>query len=159
MKTRSTLIAVLSVLGLTIGAAAQAEVVTNVKVPIAPFTVFVPCANGGAGELVDFTGDLHVLVSSTINGNHVSGKLQVQPQGVGGVGLVTGDKYRATGLTQETFSFDLSNGQGSDTFVNNFRMIGAGPGNNFLVHETLHLTINASGSVTVFFDNFSIGCK
>lgn len=157
MKKLSTLIVLLSVLGLT--AAAQAEVTTNVKVPIAPFTPFVPCANGGAGELVDFTGDLHVLFSFTINANHVSGKAHFQPQGVSGVGLVTGDKYQAAGVTQEHFEGNLINGQFTDTFVNNFRLIGKGPGNNFLVHENFHVTINANGDVTAFVDNFSIDCK
>jgi len=32
-------------------------------------------------------------------------------------------------------------------------------GNNFLVHETFHVTINANGSVTAFLDNFSIDCR
>jgi hypothetical protein len=38
-------------------------------------------------------------------------------------------------------------------------MIGQGPGNNFLVHETLHITMAADGTVTVMHDNFSIDCK
>jgi len=43
--------------------------------------------------------------------------------------------------------------------VNNFRIIGQGPGNNFLVHETFHFTINANGNVTAFVDHFSVDCK
>ena len=35
-------------------------------------TVFVPCAAGGAGEIVDLSGPLHTLISFTINGNNVS---------------------------------------------------------------------------------------
>ena len=34
-----------------------------------------------------------------------------------------------------------------------------GPANNFLVHETLHFTINAEGTVTVSHDNISVDCK
>src|SRR6266567_741998 len=73
-------------------------------------TVFVPCAAGGAGELVDLSGPLHTLITFTINGNNV-------------------------------------------------RIIGQGPGNNLLVHENAHITINANGTVTVFHDNFSVDCK
>jgi hypothetical protein len=43
--------------------------------------------------------------------------------------------------------------------VNNFRIIGQGKGNNFLVHENLHLTINANGVATAVHDNFSIDCR
>ncbi len=51
------------------------------------------------------------------------------------------------------------NGQFSDTFVNNFRMIGKGPGNNFLVLATTHLTFYANGDLTadVYID--SCDCK
>jgi len=119
----------------------------------------VPCANGGAGEPVALSGDLHILFTFTINGNNVSLKSHFQPQGVTGVGLTTGDKYQATGVTQDHFKASLQNGQFEMTFVNNFRIIGQGPGNNFLVHITTHLTGNANGVVTASVDNFSLDCK
>ena len=122
-------------------------------------TVFIPCADGGAGETVDLTGPLHTLITFTINGSTVSGFFQFQPQGITGTGETTGAKYQATGVTQESFKNSLQNGQANETFVNNFRIIGQGPGNNFLVHETLHFTINADGAVTVSHDNFSADCK
>ena len=37
--------------------------------------------------------------------------------------------------------------------------IGQGNGNNFLVHDNVHITVNADGTVTPFHDNFSIECK
>src|ERR1700746_31921 len=119
-------------------------------------TVFVPCAAGGAGEIVDLFGPLHTLISFTINGNNVSGYFHFQPQGISGVGETTGAKYQATGVTEQSFKSSLQNGQANLTFVNNFRIIGQGPGNNFLVHETLHFTINADGALTVFHDNFNV---
>jgi len=122
-------------------------------------TVFIPCAAGGVGEVVDLAGPLHTLITFTINGNNVSGFFHFQPQGISGTGETTGDKYQATGVTQESFKTSLQNGQANLTFVNNFRIIGQGPGNNFLMHETLHITINANGTLTVFHDNFSVDCK
>jgi hypothetical protein len=122
-------------------------------------TVFIPCADGGVGEVVDLSGALHTLISSSINGNNVSGKFHFQPQGISGTGETTGAKYQATGVTQYSFKSSLQNGQASFTFVNNFRIIGQGPGNNFLMHESLHFTINADGTMTVFHDNFSVDCK
>jgi len=139
-------------------APAAAGTLLNVSVPTT-LTVFVPCANGGTGENVDVSGNLHILLSETINANRVSGTEHFQPQGISGVGELDGVKYQATGVTDTTFSGSLTNGQFQETFINRFDFIGQGPGNNMLVHETLHITFNANGAVTVFFDNFSLTCK
>jgi hypothetical protein len=128
----------------------------NQVVPIS-LTQFIPCANGGAGEDVTLTGNLHILLHITIaNSGNVILKEHFQPQGITGLGSVSGDKYQGTGVTQ-----DVSTGAfGSTfTFINNFRMIGQGPGNNFQVHENLHVTVNANGTLTSFHDNFSTTCK
>ena len=158
MKKLMVLAALVSTLCFAVSGVARAEVISNTDVPIV-LDVFVPCANGGAGENVHFEGTLHVLMSLTINGNHVSGKAHFQPQGLNGVGGVTGDKYQATGVTQGEFSDNLINGQATETFVNNFRIIGQGPGNNATVHENAHITINANGILTATVDNFSADCK
>ncbi len=131
---------------------------TNTEIPIDIFP-FVPCANGGAGELIEVSGPLHVLFQLTIsNTGDVLLYTHFQPQGVSGTGFVTGDKYQATGITQSTNTFSTPFPI-TFTFVNNFYMIGQGPGNNFKVHETFHFTINANGEVTAFVDNFSVTCQ
>src|SRR5437764_11954408 len=87
-------------------------------------TVFVPCAAGGTGELVDLSGPLHTLITFTINGNNVSGTAHFQPQGLSGTGETTGDKYQATGVTKaSSFKGSVQNGQFTQTYVNNFRII------------------------------------
>src|SRR6516164_4864219 len=137
---------------------ANAAIEVNDRTDIS-LSVFIPCAAGGAGEIVDLSGPLHTLLTFTINENNVSGFFHFQPQGISGTGETTGEKYQATGVTQESFKSSLQNGQANLTFVNNFRIIGQGPGNNYLVHETMHITINADGAVTVFHDNISVDCK
>lgn len=139
-------------------APAYAAVQVNDRTEIA-LTVFIPCAANGAGEVVDLAGPLHTVISFTINGDNVRGYTHFQPQGIVGVGETTGVKYRATGVTQESFKNSFRHGQANDTYVNNFRIIGQGPGNNFLVHETEHFTINSDGSVTVSHDNFTVVCQ
>jgi hypothetical protein len=137
---------------------AHAAVEVNDKTDIL-LQVFVPCAAGGAGELVDLAGPLHTLISYTINGNNVSGYFHFQPQAVIGLGETTDEKYKATGVTQESFKTAFVNLQANDTFVNNFRIIGQKSGNNYLIHETLHLNFNANGTLTVVHDNFSATCQ
>jgi hypothetical protein len=120
--------------------------------------VFIDCANGGAGELVALTGELHDLFHVTMSGGgRFVLKLHDQPEGISGVGEITGDVYHATGVTQETVTSGVIGS--TDTFVNNFRIIGPGPGNNFLIHETFHVTVNANGTLTATVDNFSAECK
>jgi hypothetical protein len=131
---------------------------TNVKIPI-ELTAFIPCANDGLGENVDVSGPLHILIRMTINGNNFSAKTHYQPQGLSGYGEITGKKYQATGGTQEQIHGSFVNGQYTDTYVNNFRIIGQGSGNNYLVHENVHITFNANGVVTAYTDNLSVECK
>jgi hypothetical protein len=94
----------------------------------------------------------------TINGNHVSGKEQFQPQGVSGTDLTTGAEYQGTGVTQDDFSGSFINGQYQETFVDNFRFPGQGSAVNYLMYENAHVTINANGTVTANFDKLSISC-
>jgi hypothetical protein len=150
------LVAAITIIALIVPAHAAVQVNDRTEIAI---SVFVPCAAGGAGEVVDLAGPLHTLVSFTINGHNVSGYMHFQPQEIVGVGETTGVKYQATGITQESFKGPFQNGQILFTFVNNFRIIGQGPGNNYLVHENEHFIINADGTVTVFHDNFSIVCQ
>jgi hypothetical protein len=120
-------------------------------------TFFVPCANGGLGELVALSGQLHDVFHLTLDGRggfHV--KTHNNPQGVSGVGLTTGTKYQGTGVTQERLNLKIGE---RSTFINNFRIVGQGPGNNFLVHENVHVTINANGVASSFHDHFRASCR
>jgi hypothetical protein len=137
---------------------AASTITTNQQVPFAQI-VIVPCANNGAGEPVLISGTLHILQHQTVSdAGNVHVKVHFQPQGAGGVGLITGDAYRATGVTQEEFNI---NGPLpiTDTFINNFRIIGQGPDNNLLVHQTIHITINANGELTAEVVNTSVECR
>jgi len=138
--------------------AARAAVEENVRIPV-EIEFEIPCANGGAGEIVVLTGDLHVVTSFVINGNVVRGRFHYQPQGISGFGTVTGDQYHATGVTQGEFKSTMKNGEALVSLVNNFRIIGQGPGNNFLVHENMHLAINTNGDIATSVDHLGADCK
>jgi len=45
------------------------------------------------------------------------------------------------------------------TFINNFNIIGQGPGNNALVHENFHITVNANGNMTAWVENSHSECR
>lgn len=130
------------------------------KIPLG-FVTFVPCANGGAGELVVADGELHVVTQFVMDnrgGVHVSGHFQ-PIRNVDGIGQVTGDVYQGVGVTRNNFNEAVNGFPLQVTSINNFRWIGPGPNNNLLVHATMHLTINANGGVTAVVDNSSVECK
>ncbi len=138
---------------------ATAAVTNNITFPFAT-TVFVPCANNGAGEVVALSGNLHDTSIVTVsNGDMVIIKSRMQMQDVGGVGQTTGDKYRASGATQTGMQFEgINHFPFVFSFSNNFRVVGQGPGNNFTLHAIVHSTINANGALTSTMDRASTDC-
>ena len=131
---------------------------TNISVPI-QLTVFIPCANGGSGDTITLSGNLHELISFTITANNIHLNELVNPQGISGVSSLTGQKYQGTGETRQDANIANAGFPAEATFVNNFKIIGQSTGNNYLVHENAHITINANGTVTATQDNLSITCK
>lgn len=114
-----------------------------------------PCGEG----LVHTDGALHILVTMTVNDNRVSGSVHFQPQGATLAGLESGDEYVGTGVTRESFSESLTNGQATMTLVNNFRIIGKRQTANWLVHGVTHLTLRADGTVSADVDFERIDCR
>ena len=139
------------------GPSLAAETSTQNIVQVLSSTKFVPCANGGVGEDVFLSGNFHSVFHVTLDGGggaHV--KESHNPQGISGTGLITGAKYQGVGASSDEFNAKVGF---EHTSVTNKRIIGQGPGNNFLVHGISHTTVLANGVVTSFEDNFSIECK
>jgi hypothetical protein len=136
--------------------AAASTVTTNVRTPIDSL-VFASCANGGAGEDVAVSGTLHEVFHTTVDnagGFHV--RQESNPQGLSGVGQVTGTQYQVTGGNVLELNMKAAF---EETLVNNFRVIGQGPDNNFVFHQTSHVTVNANGTVTAEHLSFQFECK
>ena len=75
---------------------AHSEVVINNTFDYS-FLAFVPCANGGNGELVLLEGPRHEQFRLNINGGQVRSGFHANMHDFTGMGLTTGDMYRATG--------------------------------------------------------------
>ena len=154
--TFATMLLTVSVAGAALSQALS--LTTNDFVPFAQ-AVLVPCAADGAGEMVLVEGVLHIQQHITINNNRATIKSHFQPQGAGGVGQTTGDKYNAVGVTQEVDTLPIVGGAAEFTFINNFRLIGQGNDNNLQIHQTVHVTINANGDVVNTIDNTTVDCN
>jgi hypothetical protein len=139
-------------------APAGAAVEVNESVPFNDFEVFIPCANGGAGDTVTLNGRLHVLITFTINRNHLSGTDHFQPQDLRGTDT-EGHAYHGVGITRDAFSASLVNGQFNTTFVNNFYIVGTAGAPSYRAHETFHITVTAKGKLTAFQDHIRVTCR
>jgi hypothetical protein len=116
--------------------------------------------DGICGEdVVHTAGDLHILVTATVNDNHVSGNFHLNPQGAKLVGLTTGNEYVGTGMLHESFQGSLDNGAATFTFVNNFRIVGKGQAPSYIYQVVAHTTINANGDVTADLESVTEECR
>jgi hypothetical protein len=138
--------------GMPAGASASATT-QSFSTPI-DIVVAVPCA----ADVVELTGSLHIVLTVVMDssgGFHASELFN--PQDVSGIGVPSGAMYRGTGETRDDYQTSGPPPQ-NFTFVNNFKIIGQGPDNNLLIHETAHFTQNADGTFTATVDNFSATC-
>jgi hypothetical protein len=141
--------------GLIVKFIGKSSTITNTTSQIVPFDQVM----FGCTEPIAFTGSLHFVFTETISASgNVRFMSHAQPQGLSGTGLISGVKYQATGGTTQS----LNEGGGlsfSQSYVNNFRLIGQGPDNNWVVHENFHVAVNANGELVAFHDNFSVECR
>ena len=156
MMRTTILLALATVAVAVVASAAQADVTTNEKQSLA-FAGYVPCANGGAGEVLSGTVEAHTMAAETANGNKDRSQFQFQVHGTM-VGAITGDTYRVSGVTRGASQESFENGHYNLTYVNNFHLIGPGPGNDLIAHEIAHI-IEIGDDVVVQHDSLSIDCR
>jgi hypothetical protein len=125
------------------------EAITEVTTQNVGFggSIWVSCANGGAGESVSLSGELRMKTQTfeSKKTGEVLVRLQSQPSDVDGVGSVTGASYHGAGVAIEAEHRSPSSEAYNYHFIHNFLIIGQGPGNNILVHTNVHQTLNANG--------------
>ena len=145
---------------ITISSPTQASFTEVDFVELENFGVFIPCALDGAGELVLLQGSLmNVFHFTEDQAGGFNVRSSTNPQDVSGYGQTSGDLYQGTGNGSSHEHFTISGVPFSGSFINNFRIIGQGSGNNYLIHENAQFTVNANGDVTVSNVNFQASCQ
>ena len=136
MKRILMLLALSAMAVLATATVAQAQNVTNTTSSYG-YAGWVPCANGGAGELMTGTIEMHDLVTSTVNENVDAWQFMSAPRG-SLVGRITGDTYRLTGVTRGTYIEQLQGDRYVATYINRYQLIGPGPVSytHLRAHET-----------------------
>lgn len=114
-------------------------------------------ANPCTGESVDLDVKLHIVVTSTVNSNNVSGTFHLNLSAQG-VGQTTGAHYAGSEVDHESFEGSLQNEQYTATDTVTFHLTAPGGGNNWVITGATHITVNAHGDVTASFDRSSESC-
>jgi hypothetical protein len=95
----------------------------------------------------------------TINGNTAHLEIHLNFQDVSGVGTVTGANYVVNETANEFENVDIPNVFPVNQTINASELvIGQGSVPNFDLHELLHITINADGTITSSIDNVTATC-
>lgn len=156
MKRILLLLAVTAGAVLATVSGAQAAVVTNTTVSYS-YAGWVPCANGGTGELATGVIESHILATSTTNDRVDAWQFEFAPRG-SLIGRTTGDTYQLTGVARGSYVEGLESGRSTATYINRYHLVGPGSGNNLIVRETAHLTLDGD-DVVVDRDEFVVECS
>jgi len=121
------------------------------------FAFVVPADDGCTGEAVQVYGPIDVTVQTTTDKNGATHVVTHYTPHLTAVGLSSGTRYLALGPTQ-IVSFDA----GAQTVFNVANIIitvAPGSGDNFILTEVVHVTLNAGGEVAVEFDRVNVACR
>jgi len=121
-------------------------------------TLFIPCANGGAGEDVSLTGTVKIVRQETYNNQRFTSTLHVHTEGITGVGLSTGDIFTAIGASQSAVTGTIEyGGPYSATYTQQMRF--ARQGISFVVKYKFHVTITSDGEISTRIDEEKVECN
>jgi hypothetical protein len=109
-------------------------------------------------DVVNLSGDIHVVITTTTDGKggyHVTNKLNSQ---LSGVSITTGTKY-VNAEEKEDEWYARPPFPAIHTHTYDFLLVSQSNTPNYVLHMTMHETVNAQGVPTATADNFSMDCQ
>jgi hypothetical protein len=144
----------LALLGIaTHPAAAANEVNYTLHVPSSVQTN--PCY---PADVVNLSGDIHIVIATTADGRggyHVKTHLNSQ---LSGVSITTGTKYVNSEDKEEEW-YARPPFPAVHTHTYDFLLVSQSNTDNYVLHMTMHETVNAQGVPTATVDQFSMDCQ
>jgi hypothetical protein len=144
----------LAVLGIGIQPATAANV-TNTTIHVPASVQTNPCY---PTDVVNLSGDIHVVITTTTDGKggyHVTNKLNSQ---LSGASITTGTKY-VNSENQEDEWYARPPFPTIHTHTYDFLLVSQSNTPNYVLHMTMHETVNAQGVPTATVDSFSMDCQ
>jgi hypothetical protein len=134
---------------------ASAANVTNTTIHVPASVQTNPCF---PTDVVNLSGDIHIVITTTADsagGYRVDNHLNSQ---LSGVSITTGTKYvNSENQDDEWYARPPFPTIHSHTY--DFLLLSQGNTPNYVLHMTMHETINANGVPTATVDNFSMDCQ
>jgi hypothetical protein len=141
---------------LTFGATpAQASNVVNVTFHVPASVQTNPCF---PADVVNLSGDIHVVITTTSAGNggyRVNNHLNSE---LNGKSITTGTKY-VNSEDQDEEWYARPPFPAVHTHTYDFLLLSQSDTPNYVLHMTMHETVNANGVPTATVDNFSMDCQ
>lgn len=131
---------------------ARAANTTNVTTPISGLF-----SDSCSGDILSFTGTVHDVMNTTVNGNTVHFVLHANIH-ITATGSPSGASYVGDQSLNETENLILTSPQVEFNVTNLLTAISQGSAPNLLFLQTQHLTVNANGGVTVNRIDISSAC-
>ena len=135
------------ILMLSIASPASALRATSTDMPLH----FIRSADCSAEE-VEISGTIHMLNQTQADGSVIG---HFNYQNVSGIGLSSGNTYRASAVNQVQLKAPFPSSIASSQ---SFQLISRGSDSNLLVHVLYHITVNANGEVTASIDDLRMQC-
>ena len=144
----------LAVLSLGVLPAAAANVVnTTIHVPASVQTN--PCF---PTDVVNLNGDIHIVITTTADSNGGYRVVNELNSELSGVSITTGTKY-VNDESQSDKWYARPPFPAIHTHTYDFVLVSQSNTPNYVLHMTMHETVNAAGVPTATVDNFSMDCQ
>jgi len=134
---------------------AAAANVVNVTIHVPASVQTNPCF---PTDVVNLSGDIHIVITTTADssgGYHVVNQLNSQ---LSGASITTGTKYVNSENQGEDW-YARPPFPAIDTHTYDFVLISQSNTDNYVLHMTMHETVNADGVPTATVDYFSMDCQ
>ncbi len=118
--------------------------------------IFNPCN----GEQIAFTGSVHSTYHGVINKNKAQFRSHFNTQGVTGVGLSTGTKYRLIEVNNSNDSYSIINCTVKYSSMQSFKIVSQGAADNFTYKLIFSYTYNlCTGEFEITKDDYTFECR
>jgi len=142
-------------LGLHFAPASRAATVVNYTLHVPASVQTNPCF---PGDVVNLGGDIHIVITSTSDrsggyrvNNHLNSELK-------GLSITTGTRY-VNSEDQNDEWYARPPFPTIHTHTYDFNLISQSGVYNYVLHMTMHETVNANGVPTATVDNYRMDCK
>ena len=120
-------------------------------------TVFVPCANGGAGEYVHISGSTNFLNTISWTDHGFTFGYHANTYRMEGTGATSGEKFIGSAHTEGQVFGTWESSQWVYSFIDQIKLVGSST--SFVIKNKYHITVSQDGDVEVVLQGQETECR